>query len=237
MMDDTAQASAPAEPMAVKRVRIWDAPVRLFHWALVVLIGVGWWTGENRMLDWHRLAGYSILALLLFRLIWGVIGSGTARFSSFVRGPVTVASYVKGAMFQRGVHGVPGHNPLGGWSVVAMLLLLATQVGLGLFAVDIDGMESGPFSYLVDFDTGRWAAEWHEVIFNVVLALIAIHVVGVLFYLLYRRDNLIGPMITGSRRWVGNHPAVRFAPAWLGLALMAACAGLVWLVISLWGRA
>lgn len=229
--------SVSGEMKQQPRVRIWDAPVRLFHWALVALIAIGWWTGENRMLDWHRLAGYSILALILFRLIWGVVGSGTARFSGFVRGPGTVASYVKGAMFRRGVHGVPGHNPLGGWSVVAMLLLLATQVGLGLFAVDIDGMESGPFSYLVEFETGRWAAEWHSVIFNLLLALIAIHVVGVLFYLLYRRDNLIGPMITGSRRWSGNHPTLRFASSWLGFSLMIACAGIVWLVIAFWGRA
>lgn len=227
---------AEGEPVAASRVRIWDAPVRLFHWALVILIGIGWWTGDNRMLEWHRLAGYSILALILFRLIWGVMGSGTARFSSFVRGPATVASYVKGAMFRRGVHGVPGHNPLGGWSVVVMLLLLAVQVGLGMLSVDIDGLESGPFSYLVDFDTGRWAAEWHATIFNLLLALIAIHVAGVLFYLLYRRDNLIGPMITGSRRWMGDSPALRFAPAWLGLAIMAVCGGLVWLAVEYWGQ-
>ena len=228
--------TAEGEPVTAARVRIWDAPVRLFHWALVALIGIGWWTGENRMLEWHRLAGYSILALILFRLIWGVIGSATARFASFVRGPGTVASYVKGAMFRPGVHGVPGHNPLGGWSVVAMLLLLLTQVGLGLVSVDIDGLESGPFSYLVDFDTGRWAAEWHATIFNLLLALIAIHVAGVLFYLLYRRDNLIGPMITGSRRWAGDNPALRFAPGWLGLVVMAACGGLVWLVVQFWGQ-
>lgn len=219
------------------RLRIWDAPIRLFHWALVLLIGALWWTGENRMLDWHRLAGYTILALLLFRLVWGFIGSTTARFASFVRGPRVVSAYLRSTMFRRGVHAVPGHNPVGGWSVVAMLLLLTAQVGLGMIAVDIDGLESGPFSYLVEFETGRWAAEWHATIFNLMLVLIAVHIAAVTFYLLYRRDNLITPMLTGSRTWHGEQPVWRFHTVWKGFALMAMCGGLVWLVIRLWGRA
>jgi len=121
--------------------------------------------------------------------------------------------------------------------VIAMLALLATQIALGLFAVDIDGLESGPFSYLVEFDTGRLAAEAHALVFDLLLILMALHVAAVAFYLIYRRDNLLAPMITGSRRWMQERPALRFVPGWIGFALMGACGGLIWLVIALWGRA
>ena len=219
------------------RLRIWDLPTRLFHWTLVPLLAAAWWTAEERMLDWHRLAGYSIFALLLFRLIWGFTGSSTARFSSFAGGPAKVARYVRGHMFDRGAAPAPGHNPVGGWSVIAMITLLLLQVGLGFFAVDIDGMESGPFSYLVDFDTGRAAAEWHEIVFNIILALTALHVVAVLFYLVHRRDNLIGPMISGSRHWRGDAPPLRFVSAWVALAIFLLVAGGTWLLIAQFGRA
>lgn len=118
---------------APMRVRIWDLPIRLFHWTLVPLLGFAWWTAEERMLDWHRLAGYSIFALLLFRLIWGFAGSSTARFSNFVGGPSTLLRYVRGHMFNRAATPAVGHNPVGGWSVIAMITILAVQVGLGFF--------------------------------------------------------------------------------------------------------
>jgi cytochrome b len=222
---------------APARLRIWDLPTRLFHWTLVPLLGFAWWTAEERMLDWHRLAGYSLCAILLFRLIWGVAGSSTARFSHFVGGPAKVARYVRGSMFNRSATPAPGHNPVGGWSVVAMIALLATQVALGFFSVDIDGMESGPFAYLVDFDTGRVAAQWHGFIFNLILALTALHVVAILFYLLHRRDNLVGPMISGSRRWTGEQPALRFASGRKAIAIFLMSAGATWWLIEQFGRA
>lgn len=230
-MADADMSDAPA------RLRIWDLPTRLFHWTLLPLLGFAWWTAEERMLDWHRLAGYSIFTLLLFRLIWGITGSSTARFSNFVGGPTTLFRYVRGHMFNRSATPAPGHNPAGGWSVIAMILLLATQVGLGFFSVDIDGMESGPFSYLVEFETGRVAAEWHAFIFNVILALTALHVVAILFYLLHRRDNLVGPMISGSRRWSGEQPVLRFASGWMALGIFLLIAGGTWLLIAQFGRA
>lgn len=230
MTQGTGTAGAPS------RIRIWDAPVRLFHWAIVALFGVLWWSGEERLFDWHRLAGYTLLALVLFRVIWGLVGSQTARFSSFVRGPGTVAAYVRGSMFRRGAAPHAGHNPLGGWSVILLLALLALQVGLGLFAVDVDGMESGPFSYLVEFDTGRFAAETHELVFNLLLATIALHVVAVAFYLVVRRENLVRPMITGARPWHGVAPALRFASLPLALALLAISGGVVWALIHFLGQ-
>ncbi|WP_062793099.1 cytochrome b/b6 domain-containing protein [Sphingobium herbicidovorans] len=219
------------------RLRIWDLPTRLFHWTLVPLLGLAWWSAEERMLDWHRLAGYSICALLLFRLIWGMVGSSTARFGLFVGGPATLFRYVRGHMFNRAAKPSAGHNPAGGWSVIAMIALLLAQVGLGFFSVDIDGMESGPFSYLVDFDTGRAAAEWHALFFNIILGLTALHIVAILFYLVHRRDNLVGPMISGSRIWTGERPNLRFASGWRALVIFLLVAGGIWLLIAQFGRA
>lgn len=177
------------------RVRVWDAPVRLIHWSMVALVAFSWWTAENNNLEWHRYSGYALLGLLVFRVYWGFFGSETARFANFVKGPRAVWSYVRGASGDAR----PGHNPLGALSVILLLLLLIAQVTLGLFAVDVDGIESGPLSHLVSFDTGRACAEVHETLFNVLLAVIGLHIVAVLYYLLFRRQNLIATMIHGGR--------------------------------------
>lgn len=194
-------------PPSARGFAVWDPATRLVHWAMVLLIAILWWSGKSGELEWHRRAAYGLLVLLVFRLLWGFAGSQTARFRHFVRGPRAVAAYVRRGLSSRALAGAangmaaaPGHNPLGGWSAVSMLLIMAVQAGLGLIAVDIDGIESGPHSYLVDFDTGRAAAEWHAIFFNVVLAAIALHVTAVFFYLLIRKDNLILPMITGRHR-------------------------------------
>ncbi len=179
------------------RVPVWDAPIRLVHWLMVVLIAFSWWTAENGNLEWHRYSGYAVLGLLVFRLYWGVFGSEAARFRTFVKGPRTIWAYVRGTASPPVT---PGHNPLGAVSVIVLLLLLIAQVTLGLFAVDIDGIESGPLSHLVSFDTGRACAEVHETMFNWLLAFIGLHIAAVLYYQLFRRQNLIAAMIHGSRK-------------------------------------
>src|SRR5687768_2369014 len=113
-----------------RRIRLWDLPVRLVHWAFVLLLPALWWTAEEGEIEWHRRLAYMMLALLLFRLLWGFFGSATARFSQFVKGPAGILSYLRDRPGPR----VVGHNPLGGWSVLLLLGLLATQVALGLFA-------------------------------------------------------------------------------------------------------
>jgi cytochrome b len=200
---------------------VWDWPVRLVHWALVLLLPTAWYLAENGMLQWHRRTGYTIAMLLIFRLLWGVFGSETARFSSFVRGPRAVISYARAKLFDRDASVEPGHNPLGAWSVVAILLLLIIQIGLGLFATDLDGLESGPLSYLIDFETSRKIANLHGLMFNLILATVAIHVVAILFYLVYKRQNLIGPMIAGGRHVAATRPRWWVAPL-LFVASMAA---------------
>jgi cytochrome b len=205
--------------------RIWDLPVRLFHWAIVLLVPALWATHHWELMDTHILLGEIMLGLVLWRLLWGVLGSSTARFASFVRGPGAVLRYLRGAE-ERGV----GHNPLGGWSVAAMLLVLATQIGLGLFAIDEDAFYEGPLSHAVSYETGRTLAHRHETVFWILVALIALHVLAILYYRIVRRDDLVTPMITG-RRAAGDGEAVLVpAPRWRFLLSVILAAGLTLLV-------
>src|SRR5512142_588319 len=129
-------------------IKIWDLPTRLFHWSLLALIAACWWTsGEDGDIDWHMLCGYAVLALLLFRLVWGVLGSTTARFASFIASPRKVLGYFADAR----ANTLPphlGHNPAGGWMVVLMLVLLLGIAGSGLFAND-DIMSEGLLAHHV----------------------------------------------------------------------------------------
>jgi cytochrome b len=211
--------------MSETKVRVWDLPVRVFHWLLIPLIAFSWWSAEEGRLDWHRLSGYAVLTLIVFRLVWGLIGSETARFARFLKGLRGIANYVG----KKSDGPTLGHNPLGGWSVFAMLFLLAAQVTLGLFAIDVDGIESGPLAVFVTFDQGRVAAEIHHFIFNVLLALIGLHVLAILYYALFGRQNLVGPMITG-RKSVAASPAQTpaLAPLWLALIVLGASAALAY---------
>lgn len=224
-------AGAEREADAKIRVRLWDGPTRLIHWALVVLVGVSWWTHEIGRMDWHRWSGYMVLALLVFRIFWGFAGGTTARFGSFLKGPGAVAAYAR-TLFKPGAAALPGHNPMGGWSVLAMLLALVCQVTFGLFAVDVDGIESGPFSQYVSFDLGRRFAEWHEISFNILLALIALHILAVVFYLVVKRDNLIAAMVTGRRLMASEPKEIRFAPWWMALIGMAIAAAAAYVVMK-----
>ena len=176
-------------------VRVWDLPTRLFHWSIVALIGFSWWSAEVREMDWHRLSGITVLALVVFRLLWGFIGGSTARFTQFVRAPGRVMAYLRPGI---GARRTAGHNPLGGYSVVLMLALLSIQVVTGVFAVDVDGIESGPLSFLVSFDQGRTASAVHHISFTALQIVAGIHILAVLFYLVVKKLNLIRPMVTGS---------------------------------------
>ena len=209
------------------QARLWDAPVRIVHWLLVVLIGFSWWASDDH-LDWHRWSGYTILGLVAFRIYWGFAGGGAARFAQFVKGPRATLAYLA-TLKDRSVATTPGHNPLGALSVLAMLGLLVVQVTTGLFSVDIDAFESGPLSDRVSYETGRVFAEVHELSFRAIQAMVALHVAAVVFYLIWKRTNLIGPMITGRRR-LAIDPAFRPAPLWrLALGVLAAGA-LAWFV-------
>jgi cytochrome b len=224
-MSETSARAAP--------VRVWDLPVRLVHWLLLPLIAFSWWSAEEGRLDWHRLSGYSVLGLVLFRILWGLVGSQTARLAPLLAGPGAISRYFKKAGLETRAP-VVGHNPLGGWSVLAMLALLAAQTVLGLFAVDVDGIESGPLAVFVSFETGRVAAAIHEITFNVILGLVVLHVGAIAYYAVFKRDNLVGPMITGRKALAGV-AAPKLAPLWLAIILAIMAGGVVYAVTkSFW---
>lgn len=214
----------PSGPVARATIALWDWPVRLTHWGFVLLLPAMWWTAEEGEMERHKQLGLIFLGLLVFRIIWGLVGSAPARFSQFLRGPVAVIAYLRGRQT-----GTVGHSPIGGWSVAALLTLMATQIGLGLISQDVDGLFSGPLNHLVTFETGDTAREWHEWLFNILLGLVAVHIAAILFYLLVKKNNLVGPMVSG-RKAVDSaviQPARGSMVAALGAAL-AAAAFAVW---------
>jgi cytochrome b len=208
-------------------LRVWDGATRLVHWLLVALVGLSWWTASQHRMNYHRYSGYALLGVLAFRLYWGVFGSTTARFAHFVKGPRSIWRYLR----SRALKAAPGHNPLGALSVLALLGLLLGQVALGLFCVDVDGLESGPQSNWVTFETGRTCARLHRIGFDVLKALILLHIVAVLLHWVVKRDNLVRPMITGSKGWShGPLPHIDIAPRWHAVLGIALAALLVWYV-------
>lgn len=212
----------------MRAIRVWDLPTRIVHWALAAAFLFSWCAAKWHNFSAHRISGLVVLGLVTFRLIWGVVGSDTARFTHFVRGPRAAWTYAR-TLPARAAEAAYGHNPLGGWSVVAMLLALIAQVGLGLFAVDTDGLESGPLSDYVGFDTGRRAAHLHHLSFNILLALVALHVAAVAFYALWKRRNLVLPMITGRMSGAEAQPG-GFAGLARASIVAAVAAATTWLV-------
>ena len=214
-------------------VATWDLPVRVFHWALVLLVIsqiVTASVGGNAM-QFHAFGGYAILALVLFRVLWGFFGGTQARFRDFVRGPGAVFRYAKS--MRRGPHSAHrGHNPLGGWSVLAMLGSLLVQATTGLFAND-DVMMEGPLAKHVSDRASEIATAIHDVNAVVLLTLVAVHIAAVLFYLLARKENLITPMITGRKQSVTSDESARYGKPWLAAVLLGCSAAAVYFVIRI----
>lgn len=207
VLNEPPKSSEPAAAAPPALGPLWDLPTRLVHWLIAALVPFSWWSATHDHLPWHRLSGYSILGLLLFRLIWGFAGADSARFSAFLRGPGAVVRQLRGSGAS-----VSGHTPLGGWSVAAMLAMLAVQITLGLFSVDEDGLEAGPLSRFLSFDASRAVARLHHLGFLVLLALIGLHLMAIAVYAV-RRRNLTGAMITGRGRLGPDAAPLRFVPA------------------------
>lgn len=217
----------PAAPAATVRAAVWDLPTRLFHWALVALIGFSWWAAEEDELELHIYSGYAILTLLLFRLMWGLVGSSTARFRNFIRGPAVLLGYLRDAKGWRPV----GHTPLGALSVVALLGLTVFQVMTGLFNGDDDGLVEGPLAPLLSHDAAEAAHEVHKFMFDVLLIFIGLHVAAILIYRLFLGKKLLGPMITGRDILDPDVEPMRPGRGWVALlCLVAAIAITRWLI-------
>jgi cytochrome b len=211
-------------------VRVWDLPTRLFHWLLVALVATSFATGKagGNAMRYHELSGLGILALLGFRLAWGLIGSRPSRFAHFLAGPATVARYAAG-LLRRDSPAHLGHNPLGGWSVALMLAALLVQAGTGLFAND-DIATAGPLANLVSKAASDRLTSVHHLNHEVILVLVAVHLGAVLFHLVFRRENLITPMLTGVKPWRGKAPPLQEPSLWLAAAVAALAALGVWLL-------
>lgn len=192
-----AVSAAPASGDLV-RVRVWDPFLRAFHWLLAALVVANWLLGHfgPAKMTLHFWLGYAVLGLLAFRLVWGIVGPPAARFSGFITGPRRIWIYARG-LFRREPSYVAGHNPMGAWSVVAMLGVLAAQAGAGLISDPDDFLNVGPLAHLVRPSTRSAAVGWHNLGGWVILALVAVHVGIILFYRFWKREDLVRPMITG----------------------------------------
>lgn len=180
-------------------VKVWDLPTRLFHWLLVISLGGSWWTADAGIewMEWHFRFGYFAAGLIIFRVIWGLVGTRHARFSGFLYSPRRIIAYLA-TLGKRDSKPTTGHNPLGGLVVLLMLIIIGAQVSTGLFASD-DIFTDGPFHPLVSDDLAGTLTTWHHRIFTGIQIIAALHIVAILFYWLWKRQQLIWPMITGRK--------------------------------------
>ena len=215
-------------------VPVWDWPVRAVHWAIALLVGALITTGliGNELLVWHMRCGQTLLVLVLFRVIWGFMGSGNARFSSFVRGPGAVVTYVRSIF--RPPHEVHAtHNPIGGWMVIALLLAMLVQAGTGLFTQDDIGNE-GPLVKLVSGDLSESLGGVYRRAWWIVAGLASVHIFAVIGYFAVLGDDLVSPMVTGSKRLPANvaDAANALASTTRAVILLAAVAASVWWLVN-----
>ena len=216
----------------LSHVRVWDLPTRAFHWLLALTIVASVASakiGGNAMV-WHFRCGLLVLALLAFRLLWGLVGGRWSRFASFVYAPGTVLRYLRGQSRADEHHEV-GHSPLGSLSVFALLGLLALQVATGLVADD-EIASTGPLNRFVSHALADQATHWHKAYGQwILIALVTLHVLAVLYYLAVRKKNLLRPMIVGDKRLPADTPPAtdNLATRLLALGLAALCvAGARW---------
>lgn len=198
------------------KYRVWDLPTRAFHWALVLCLLTSWATAEAGYdyMQWHLYSGYTVLALLLYRLLWGFFGTHYARFTTFLKGPRSVFASAR-SLFSPHPHNDPGHSAVSGWAVVMLLSLVAVQAGTGLFVSD-DIFWMGPYNAVVSNDTAGTLAYIHHINFQALQAMVVLHLVVIAWYRLRKRENLVAPMVTGDKE-------LDTPPANLGKHALKAC--------------
>ena len=217
-------------------VKVWDVPVRVVHWALVALILFSWWSGKEggMTMTYHMWSGYAILTLVIFRVAWGFIGSTHARFRDFIYAPRALVDYARTLTGRRAAV-YAGHNPVGGLSALLMLLSLLVQTGTGLFSND-DILTEGPLYGYVTKATSDWLTTIHNYNFYVLLTLAGIHIAAILYYLAYKRENLVAAMFTGRKRLPRELLPAETRVQSLGkaLVLLAISAAIVYAVVRKW---
>ncbi|MDR2187422.1 MAG: cytochrome b/b6 domain-containing protein [Azonexus sp.] len=202
-----------------KAIRLWDLPTRLFHWLLVLAVIAAVVSGQlgGGLIDWHGRIGLFIIGLVVFRLVWGLIGSTYARFAQFFPTPAKIRAYLQGQWRQ------PGHNPLGALSVFGLLAVVGIQAVLGLFAND-DIAFHGPLYDLVDKAMSNRLTGLHHLLANLLFLLVGLHLAAIAFYAIGKKDNLVRPMLTGKKTVENGEDARGGGPIALIVALLLAAA-------------
>lgn len=217
--------------MEFRKIRVWDLPTRLFHWLLVVLVAAAIISinlKTNESMIWHGRFGHMIFGLIVFRIVWGIVGSTHARFWNFFPTPGRLMAYVRGGW--RGL----GHNPLGALSVFALLGLIGFQAVTGLFAND-DIQFRGPLAAAVSSSTSNDLSTLHRQTEYWIYALIVLHVAAVLFYAVFKKNDLIGPMITGNKRVADDKAKPARGGGWIALVIaLAVTAFAMWFSSGSW---
>ena len=217
--------------LQVRQVRVWDLPTRVFHWALVAAIVGSVTTVQLHWMAWHARFGYAILTLMLWRVLWGFLGSENARFAHFLKGPRAVLAHL-GHLVSRRPDRETSHNPLGGWAVVVLLLLVGAQATTGLFAND-DILFSGPLASTVGKAMSDRITGWHYMIKDLLLVMIALHVAAAILYRLWPRHRLVEAMVTGRKALPDDVPPPRHAGLGRALILLALSAAAVGGIVTL----
>jgi cytochrome b len=230
MQNASQNQTGPVGP--VGPLKVWDLPTRMFHWLLAALVAASFVTGRigGTAMSYHEQSGLAILVLLIFRVAWGLVGSRSARFAAFIKGPRTVLRYASGLLR----HDTPrhlGHNPLGGWAIVAMLTALFIQAGTGLFAND-DILTEGPLYSWVAKATSDALTRGHLFNRQIILGLVGLHLGAVLFHWAVKDEDLIKPMITGFKNWEGAAASPADGPTWLAAVIAGLAAGAVYLLVG-----
>lgn len=215
-------------PAKERKLKVWDLPTRVFHWLIVALFVVSYLSAEEAM-KIHMWSGALMFTLVATRVLWGLFGSTTSRFTSFIKSPKTVIGYARQL---RPGYAPPvfGHTPTGGWMILALLALLLLMPMVGAFGND-DVTFRGPLAYMVDKGTSDALTEVHEALFNTLMLLVILHIAAVIVYRFVFKEDLVRPMISGERPWSGPMQAVRFVSARLALLLWLAVLALVYVYV------
>jgi len=209
--------------MEQQKIKVWDFPTRFFHWSMVFLLGGLWWTADVGEMQYHLICAYVLMTLIGFRFVWGLVGSETSQFKHFIVVPKQAIHYA----FKQPKPNSIGHNPLGGYMVMLLLSLLALQLMSGLFATD-EIFTEGPLVYLVSADTAAWLTWLHKTNFNIILAMVVIHVIAVLVHVI-KGDNLVKAMLSGYKNVSSGIAAPKLRSPVLALTIVLVIFTLVWI--------
>jgi cytochrome b len=213
-------------------VKVWDLFVRLSHWLAVFLVISAWVSANygDAEFKWHSWNGYALFVLVSTRIVWGVTGSQSARFTQFIKSPAKTVFYLI-ALLKGKSPSFLGHNPAGGWMVVVLLFVLLLQAITGIFSSD-DILAEGPFAYAVSGKVVSTMTALHHLGFDLLVILVILHVIAVLYHQLIKKEKLIEAMFSGEKPSLRSDELIFFKPVYYALLILGAIALLFWLVLE-----